>query len=305
MRVFITGATGFIGSALVPELIQAGHQVLGLTRSDAGARSLAAAGAEVHRGELTDLESLRKGAAMSDGVIHLAFIHDFSKFQESCEIDRQAIEALGSALAGSDRPLIVTSGTAGLSQPGQLATEDMDVLPNFPSPRVSEQTALSMKGVKASIVRLPQVHDPVRQGLVSYLIGVARETGVSAYVGDGSNRWSAAHVSDVARLYKLVLEKNEAGAKYHAVSEEGVPMRDIAGAISRGLKIPVKSISPEEAQSHFGWLARFAAHDLQASSERTRRILDWNPTGPGLLADLEQMQYFGADAGAASAAHRA
>lgn len=250
MRIFVTGATGFIGSAVVLELIKAGHQVLGLTRSDAGAKTLTAAGAQAHRGELTDLESLRKGAAMSDRIIHLAFIHDFSKFQENCEIDRRAIEALGSVLAGSNRPLIVTTGTAGLGAPGQLATEDMDVPPNFPYPRVSEQAALSLKDVKASVVRLPQVHDPVKQGLVTYLIAVAREKGVSAYVGEGRNRWSAAHVSDVARLYSLVLDKNEAGAKYHAVGEEGVSTRDIAEAIGRGLKIPVKSISPEEAQSH-------------------------------------------------------
>jgi len=305
MRVFVTGATGFIGSAVVPELIKAGRQVLGLTRSDAGDKSLTAAGAQVHRGELTDLESLRKGAAMSDGVIHLAFIHDFSRFQENCEIDRRAIEALGSVLAGSNRPLIVTSGTAGLGAPGQLATEDMEVPPNFPFPRVSEQTALSLKDVNASVVRLPQVHDPVKQGLVTYLIAVAREKGVSAYVGEGRNRWSAAHVADVARLYELVLEKNEAGAKYHAVGEEGVPMRDIAELIGRGLKIPVKSISPEEAQSHFGWLAMFATHDLQASSAKTRKKLDWNPTGPGLIADLEQMRYLETDADVASVARRA
>jgi nucleoside-diphosphate-sugar epimerase len=305
MRIFVTGATGFVGSAVVPEIIKAGHQVLGLTRSDAGAKSLSAAGAQVHRGELTDLESLRKGAAMSDGVIHLAFIHDFSKFQENCEIDRRAIEALGSVLAGSNRPLVVTTGTAGLGAPGQLATEDTDVPPNFPYPRVSEQTALSLKGVKASVVRLPQVHDPVKQGLVTYLIAVAREKGVSAYVGEGRNRWSAAHVSDVARLYKLVLENNEAGAKYHAVAEEGVSMRDIAEAIGRGLKIPAKSVSPEEAQSHFGWLAMFATHDLQASSAITRKKLGWNPTGPGLIADLEQMRYHETDMVGASAARRA
>ena len=305
MRIFVTGATGFIGSAIVPVLINAGHQVLGLTRSDAGVKSLTAAGAQVHRGELTDHESLRKGAAMSDGVIHLAFVHDFSKFQENCEIDRRAIEALGSALAGSNRPLIVTTGTAGLGAPGQLATEDMDVPPNFPYPRVSEQAALSLKDVKASIVRLPQVHDPVKQGLVTYLIALAREKGVSAYVGDGRNRWSAAHVADVARLYRLVLEKNEAGAKYHAVGEEGVSMRDIAEAIGRGLKVPVKSVSPEEAQSHFGWLAMFATHDLQASSAITRKKLGWNPIGPGLIADLEQMRYYEADMVGESAARRA
>jgi nucleoside-diphosphate-sugar epimerase len=305
MRIFVTGATGFIGSAVVPELIKAGHQVLGLTRSDAGAKSLTAAGAQVHRGELADLESLRKGAAMSDGVIHLAFIHDFSKFQENCEIDRRAIEALGSVLAGSNRPLIVTSGTAGLGAPGKLATEDLDVPPNFPYPRVSEQAALSLKGVKASVVRLPQVHDPVKQGLVTYLIAVAREKGVSAYVGEGRNRWSAAHVSDVARLYRLVLDKNEAGAKYHAVGEEGVSMRDIAEAIGRGLKIPVKSVSQEEAQSHFGWLAMFATHDLQASSAITRKKLGWNPTGTGLIADLDQMRYHETDMVGASAARRA
>jgi len=302
MRIFVTGATGFIGSAIVPELINGGHQALGLTRSEAGARSLTDAGAQVHRGDLNDLESLRKGAAMSDGVIHTAFIHDFSKFQENCEIDRRAIEALGSALAGSNRPLIVTTGTAGLGAPGQLATEDMDVPPNFPYPRVSEQAALSLKDVKASIVRLPQVHDPVKQGLVTYLIALAREKGVSAYVGDGRNRWSAAHVADVARLYRLVLEKNEAGAKYHAVGEEGVSMRDIAEAIGRGLKVPVKSVSPEEAQSHFGWLAMFATHDLQGSSAITRKKLGWNPTGPGLIADLEQMRYHEKESDVASAA---
>jgi nucleoside-diphosphate-sugar epimerase len=305
MRIFVTGASGFIGSAVVPELINAGHQVLGLTRSDEGATSLTAAGAQVHRGELTDLESLRKGAAMSDGVIHLAFIHDFLRFQENCEIDRRAIEAVGSVLAGSNRPLIVTTGTAGLGAPGQLATEDMDVPPNFPYPRVSEQTALLLNDVNASVVRLPQVHDPVKQGLVTYLIALAREKGVSAYVGEGRNRWSAAHVSDVARLYRLVLQKNEAAAKYHAVGEEGVATRDIAETIGRGLKIPVKSISPEEAQSHFGWLAMFATHDLQASSAITRKKLGWNPTGPGLIADLEQMRYRETDTVGASAALRA
>jgi nucleoside-diphosphate-sugar epimerase len=305
MRIFVTGATGFIGSAVVPELIKAGHRVLGLTRSDAGAQSLIAAGAEAHRGSLEDLESLRKGAAAADGVIHAAFIHDFSKFKENCEIDRRAIEAIGAELAGSDRPLIVTSGTAGLAAPGQVATEDHLVPPDFPFPRVSEQTALSLKGVKASVMRLPQVHNTIKQGLVTYVIAVAREKGVSAYVGDGRNRWAAAHVADVARLYLLALEKHEAGAKYHAVAEEGVPMRDIAETIGRGLKVPVVSLSPEKAAAHFGWLAVFAGLDLPASSALTRQRLGWQPTGPGLIADLEQMNYLEADTVTASAARRA
>ena len=291
MKVFLTGATGFVGSALIPELINAGHQVLGLARSDGGAKALAVAGAEVHRGDLEDLESLRKGAAQADGVIHAGFIHDFSRFQEVCAIDRSAIEAIGSVLAGSDRPLIVTSGTAGLAAPGQLATEDQTVPADFPLPRVSEQTALALKGVTASVMRLPQVHDPIKQGLITYLIAVAREKGVSAYVGEGSNRWAAAHVTDVARLYRLALEKPEAGAKYHAVAEEGVPMREIAESIGRGLKIPVVSLSPEEAAGHFGWLVMFASSDLAASSEKTRKKLGWNPTGPGLIADLNEAKF--------------
>jgi nucleoside-diphosphate-sugar epimerase len=291
MRIFVTGATGFIGSAVVKELLAAGHQVLGMARSEAGAKSLAATGAQVHRGDLQDLESLRSGAAASEGVIHTAFIHDFSKFQENCEIDQRAIETLGSVLAGSDRPFIVTSGTAGLAGPGQVATEDHAVPPDFPFPRVSEQTALALKGVSASVMRLPQVHNPVKQGLVTYLVAIAREKGVSAYVGEGRNRWAAAHISDVAHLYRLALEKHEAGARYHAVAEEGVPMRDIAETIGRGLKVPVVSLSPEKAAAHFGWLALFAGADLVASSEKTRKNLGWNPTGPGLIADLEQMNY--------------
>lgn len=290
MRVFVTGATGFVGSHLVPELIAAGHKVLGLTRSDDKAAALAASGAEVHRGSLEDLDSLKQGAARSDAVIHLAFIHDWSNFAESCEIDRRAIEALGSVLAGSERLLIVTAGTAGLAGPGQVATEDDVVPPDFRLPRVSEQTALSLKGVRASVMRLPQVHDTARQGLITYAVAVAREKGVSAYVGEGRNRWAAAHISDVARLYRLALERNEAGAKYHAVAEEGVPMRDIAEAIGRGLKLPAKSISAEEAPAHFGWLAMFASLDLLASSAQTRRKLGWEPTGPGLIADLERLQ---------------
>ena len=291
MRVFVTGATGFIGSAIVKELLAADHQVLGMARSDAGAESLMAAGAQAHRGDLEDLESLRAGAAQSDGTIHTAFIHGFSKFRENCEIDRRAIEALGSVLAGSDRPLIVTSGVAGLAAPGQVATEDHVVPPDFPLPRVSEQTALALKGVSASIMRLPQVHDPIKQGLVTYLIAVAREKGLSAYVAEGRNRWAAAHVSDVARLYRLALERHQAGAKYHAVAEEGVAMRDIAEAIGRGLKVPVVSLSRTEAAVHFGWLALFAGSDLAASSEKTRKKLGWHPTGPSLISDLNQTKF--------------
>jgi nucleoside-diphosphate-sugar epimerase len=292
MKIFLTGATGFIGSAIVPELINAGYKVLGLTRSESGAQSLIAAGAEAHHGSLEDLESLRTGAAMSDGVIHCAFIHDFSKFQENCDIDKLAIEALGSVLAGSDRPLIVSTGLAGLAAPGQLATEDDVVSPDFPFPRVSEQAALSLKGVSTSVVRLPQVHDTVKQGLVSYLIAIARERGVSAYVGEGRNRWAATHVSDVAHLYRLALETHQAGAKYHAVAEEGVPLRDIAGTLGHGLKLPVVSLSPEKAAAHLGWLATLAGGDLAASSALTQQRLGWRPIGPGLVADLEEMRYF-------------
>jgi nucleoside-diphosphate-sugar epimerase len=291
MRIFVTGATGFIGLPLVKGLLAAGHQVLGLARSDGGAQSLTAAGAEVHRGDLEDLGSLRSGAVESDGVIHLGFVHDFSRFKEVCEIDRRAIEVLGSVLAGSDRPLIVTAGLAGLAAPGKLATEDDIVAPDFPLPRVSEQTALALKDVSASVMRLPQVHDPIKQGLVTYLIAVAREKGLSAYVAEGSNRWSAAHVSDVARLYRLAFEQHEAGAKYHAVAEEGVSIREIAEAIGRALKIPVVSLSPEEAAAHFGWLMLFAGSDLAASSEKTRQKLGWNPTGPGLIADLDEAKF--------------
>ncbi|HDV6321987.1 TPA: SDR family oxidoreductase [Burkholderia multivorans] len=290
MRVFVTGATGFVGLPTVKELIAAGHRVLGLARSDEGEKSLAAIGADVHRGSLEDTESLRAGASSADAVLHLGFVHDWSNFAQSCEIDRRAIEALGSVLAGSDRLLIVTAGTAGLAAPGRLATEDDDVPPDFPFPRVSEQTARALKGVRSAVVRLPQVHDTVRQGLLTYAVAVAREKGVSAYVGEGRNRWAAAHISDVARLYRLALEKNEAGAKYHAVAEEGIPMRDIAEAIGRALKVPVASLSAEEAPAHFGWLAAFAGHDLVASSEKTRKVLGWNPTGPGLIADLERIE---------------
>jgi nucleoside-diphosphate-sugar epimerase len=297
MRVFVTGATGFIGSAIVLELIKAGHQVLGLTRSDAGAQSLIAAGAEPHRGDLEDLQSLRSGAAESDGVIHCAFDHNFSNFVANCEKDRRAIEALGAALPGSDRPLIITSGTGmGNAVPGQPATEDV-FNPNHPNPRKASElagAAVSAAGVNVSVVRLPQVHDTVKQGLITPAVAIAREKGVSAYVGEGLNRWPGAHVLDVARLYRLALEKQEAGARYHAVAEEGIPVREIAEVIGRGLKVPVVSVSPEEAAAHFGWLGAFAGLDLPASSAQTRARLGWQPTGPGLIADLERMRYFGA-----------
>ncbi len=297
MRIFITGATGFIGSAIVAEVLGAGHQVLGLTRSETGAQSLAAAGAEVFRGDLQDLDSLRRGAAAADGVIHTAFNHDFSQFVANCEADRLVIEALGSALAGSDRPLVITSATGmGAGAPGQPATEDnFDV--NHPNPRKASELAgavVANRGVNVSVVRLPQVHDTVKQGLISPLIELARAKGVSAFVGDGSNRWPAVHVSDAARLYRLAVERAHPGSRYHAVAEEGIPMRTIAEVIARGLKIPAVSISPEETAAHFGWLAGFVGRDLPASGAQTQTVLGWRPTGAKLLADLERMNYFSA-----------
>ena len=293
MRVFVTGATGFIGSVVVRELLDAGHQVLGMARSDAGAQSLAAAGAEVHRGDMQDLESLRRGAAGADAVIHTAFIHDFSKFQENCEIDKRAIEVLGGALAGSNRTLIVTGGLALLAE-GRAATENDPPPPLSPAyPRASEHTAaaLEARGVRAMVVRLPQVHDTTKQGLVSYAIQVAREKGFSAYIGEGQNRWAAVHRLDAARLYRLALEKGQAGARYHAVAEEGVSAKEIAEAIGHGLKVPVKSVSREQAGEYFGWLASFAGLDLTGSSTKTRKVLGWNPTGPTLITDLENMRF--------------
>lgn len=296
MKIFVTGATGFIGSAVVPELIRAGHQVLGLTRSEEGIKSLVAAGAQVHRGHLEDLESLRSGAAQSDGVIHTAFNHDWSKFAESCEMDKRAIETLGAVLQGSDRPLVVSSGLASLEQ-GRPATEDDSPAPVSASyPRASEATAaaLGARGVNTSVVRLPQVHNTVKQGLVTYLITLAREKRISAHVGDETNCWAATHVLDAARLYRLALESAKAGSRYHAVAEEGVRLRDIAEVIGRGLKVPVVAMSSKEAPAHFGFLARFVAMNLRASSEQTQERLGWRPTGPGLIADLEQMRYIAA-----------
>jgi nucleoside-diphosphate-sugar epimerase len=314
MKVFLTGATGFIGSAIVPELITAGHQVLGLTRSDAGAQALRAAGAEAYRGTLEDIESLRAGAAQSDGVIHCAFDHsafgqDFSKFIDVCEKDRRAIEAMGDVLVGSDRPFLITSGTGiGSTGPGQPASEDHYDAKHANPRKASEEAgaAVAARGVNVSVVRLPQVHDTVKQGLITYSVLIAREKGISAYIGDGKNRWPAAHVLDVARLYRLALEKQrterQSTSRYNAVAEEGVPMKDIAEVIGRGLNVPTVSLTSEQAKDHFGWLAMFAGLDMPASSALTRRRLGWTPAGPSLIADLKQMRYSPPAAESASAA---
>lgn len=294
MRVFLTGATGFIGSHILPDLLGAGHQVIGLTRSDAGARQLEEAGAEVHRGTLEDPASLAAGAARADAVIHTAFDHEFSRFVENCEKDAVVIGAMAAALAGSDRPLIITSGTGmGSTGPGQPAREQA-IDWEHPNPRIASERAgaeAAEKGVSVAVVRLPQVHDTRRQGLITPYIEVAREKGAAAYIGDGANRWPAGHVSDVARLYRLALEQHEAGARYHAVGEEGISAREIAETVGAGLDVPTVSLSAEEAQGHFGWLAMFVGLDMLASSAWTRQRLGWEPTGPGLIADLQAMDY--------------
>ncbi|MBB6634748.1 SDR family oxidoreductase [Cohnella thailandensis] len=292
MRVFVTGATGFIGSAVVRELIDAGHEVVGLARSDNGASALKEAGADVHRGSLEDLDSLRGGASAADGVIHLAFNHDFSNFAASAETDSLAIDAIGSALEGTGKPLVVTSGTLML-KPGTLVTEKD--ASSQATPRRSEEAAFALveRGVRASVVRLaPSVHGLGDHGFVWSLIGKARDNGVSAYIGDGLNRWPAVHRLDAARLFRLALEKGSAGARYHGVCDEGVPFRDIAAVIGRHLNLPAVSIAPEEAEAHFGWLAFAASADNPASSALTRERLGWRPTHPGLISDLEEGHYF-------------
>jgi nucleoside-diphosphate-sugar epimerase len=294
MRVFVTGSTGFIGTELVKELIAAGHKVRGLTRSDAGVKQLKAVGAEVHRGDLQDLDSLRSGAKGMDVVVTLAFGHDFSKFAENAADEIKAIEAVGSVLEPG-KLLVVTSGV-GLTSgaPGHVRTESDPPVDSPMIPRRPEQAAqaVAAKGVHVAIVRLPQVHDTRKQGLVPLVTQTAREKGVSVYVGDGAIRWAAAPLKDVAHLYRLAVEKTGPGVTvYNAVQEEGVSMREIAETIGKGLKIPVKPIPPEQAGEHFGWLAHFATLDMPASSEWTRKTLGWHPTGPGLIEDLTNMKY--------------
>jgi nucleoside-diphosphate-sugar epimerase len=293
--MFLTGATGFIGSFLVPELINAGHHVVGLSRSDAGAEALTRSGAEAFRGDVNDLARLRTAAELADGVIHAAFDHDFANLKQHSEDDRKVIETLGEVLTGSKRPLVITSGTGlARSKTGDPAVETDDHVTSTEFPRAATEEAadaLIAKGGRVMVMRLPQVHDTRKQGRITWHIQTARRQGRVAYVGEGKNRVAAVHVSDAARLYRLALEKGEAGARYNAVGEEGVALRDIAEAIGAGLKMPVESITPEEAPDYFGSMAPLAMLDLAASSALTRRQLGWNPTGPDLLTDLRNMDY--------------
>ncbi len=294
MRVFLTGASGFIGSRILTELLATGHQVLGLARSDSSAQKISAAGADVYRGTLDAPETLVKAVEHVDAVIHTAFDHDFHHFAENCQKDRRVIHAIGQALKGSERPFIITSGT-GMGDEGDTAVAREDQFkPANTNPRVAsenEGNALLAEGINIRIVRLPQVHDTTRQGLVTLYIQQAIEKGTVACVDEGANRWSAAHVTDVARLYRLVLEQGERGQRYHAVAEEGVPFRDIAEVVARKLDLPLMLLSSAEAEAHFGWFTLFATMNLRASSEWTRQQLDWHPTGPSLLEDLQNMDY--------------
>ena len=289
MRVLVTGATGFIGAAVVDELIDAGHQVLGLTRSDAGAEALRRAGAEPYAGNVDDLDSLRRGAAACDALVHTAFDHDFSRFAANCEKDRAVILALGDAFAGSSRPLVITGVTAiGSAAPGQPADEDCINL-QHPNPRVASEQACAQlieRGLNLSVVRLSQIHDERRQGLVTEMIALARRTGRSAWVDDGGNRWSAAHLLDTARLYRMALERAQSGARYHATAEQGIAYRDIAERIGERLGVPAISLPADAMDAHFGWLANFANADMAAGSDKTRQRLGWQPVGPGLLTSL-------------------
>ncbi|PUZ30036.1 Nucleoside-diphosphate-sugar epimerase [Chitinophaga costaii] len=296
MKVFVTGATGFIGTAIVQDLLQAGHQVVGLSRSATSSEKLKAAGADVQPGDLEDLDSLRSGAAAADGVIHAGFIHDFSRFKEVCEIDKKAIETIGAVLAGSNKPLIVSSGTA-LVRPGALATEDIpSEIDVHKFPRVSEGTAdrVAAQGVRAAAIRLsPSVHgEGDHHGFIPTLINIAREKGKAAYIGDGENRWNAVHRLDAARLFRLALEQGTAKAKYHAVGDEAITLKTIAEIIGRQLNLPVVSIAPAAAADHFGWFAMMASLDCPASSQLTQQRLSWKPTHPGLLEDLNSGIYF-------------
>jgi nucleoside-diphosphate-sugar epimerase len=293
MRVFLTGASGFIGSAIIAELQAAGHDVLGLARNDANAAKLETAGVAVQRGDLSEPETLAAGAKACDGTIHCAFIHDFSQYVENIAIDRRAVEAMLAAMEASGKPFILTSGTLMADAEREVTEEDGASKDGLGAMRGATEQLVegyAQRGVRAMIVRLPQVHDREKQGLVTYAIAVAREKGVSAYVGDGANRWAAAHVSDVARCYRLALEKGQAGARYHAVGEAGISMRDVAEAIGRRLDLPVVSIAPEAAPAHFGFLGMFAGRDAPTSSRLTREQLGWAPTGPGLIEDLDHLE---------------
>lgn len=294
MRVFLTGATGFIGSRIMSELMARGHQVIGLTRSQSGVQALKSLGADAHIGTLEDLSSIRAGTEKADAVIHTAFDHNFDHFVENCQKDKHVIEALGASLKGSNRPLIITSGVGmGSLGSGQMAREDIFNV-NYHNPRIASEiagnTALE-SGVDVRVVRLPQVHNTEKQGLISPLIAIAKEKGVAAYVGDGEHSWSAGHLDDVAKLYCLVLEKGQKGKRYNAVSEEGVTVKEIAKAIGTGLNIPVTSIPAGEAAQYFGWLVLFANSDMSASSAITQQELGWKPRGPNLIEDLTNMDY--------------